>query len=376
MRILYVAPMNSIHAARWVGYFTRAGLDVHVVNVGTDDHTRIRGAVYHDGLSRPDVEGGLMQQFLYGYRPFRRGMMDLLSRSHPDIVHVHGINIYACIVKCCGFRPVVATAWGSEVLVKPRLSIKYHLIVRLALSMVDQITCDGENSRRRMIELGASPSAIEIIYFGTDVERFRPGQRDRGLGEELRFSPETRLVISLRSLWPIYDVATLIRAIPDVLRVSRKTGFVVVGEGPERPTLERLASELGVTAYIRFVGRLSSADVERYVASCDIYVSTALSDAGLAVSTAEAMASGVPPVVSDFGDNGDWIENGVTGYLFPLGDETVLAERIIQLLGDPEARRAIGLRARQAIEQRSNWRDEMTKAMRLYEQVASNRAAV
>ena len=185
------------------------------------------------------------------------------------------------------------------------------------------------------------------------------------------FSPGTRLVVSLRALRPIYDVATLIRAIPEVVRAALPVGFVIVGDGSERPGLERLCTELGVQEYTRFVGRLSNADLQRYTASADIYVSTSLSDAGIAASTAEAMACSVPPVVSDFGDNGDWIENGVTGYLFPLRDAAALGSRIIQLLGDPAEARAIGARARQVIARRNNWQQEMAKVMGLYERVAS-----
>ena len=371
MRILYVAAMNSIHAVRWIEYFTRAGLDVHVVNVGTEDHDRIAGAAYHDGLTRPGTEGSVIRQYLRAYRPFKRGMESLLADVRPDIVHVHGISIYAYIVKRCGFRPVVATAWGSDVLVAPGESLKYRVIVRKALAAVDLLTCDAEHIKERMIEQGAARDAIEIVYFGTDLEQFNPAKRDQSLAEQLGFSPETRLVVSLRALRPIYDVATLIRAIPEVVRAALPVGFVIVGDGSERPGLERLCTELGVQEYTRFVGRLSNADLQRYTASADIYVSTSLSDAGIAASTAEAMACSVPPVVSDFGDNGDWIENGVTGYLFPLRDAAALGSRIIQLLGDPAEARAIGARARQVIARRNNWQQEMAKVMGLYERVAS-----
>ena len=190
MRILYVAAMNSIHAVRWIEYFTRAGLDVHVVNVGTEDHDRIAGAAYHDGLTRPGTEGSVIRQYLRAYRPFKRGMESLLADLRPDIVHVHGISIYAYIVKRCGFRPVVATAWGSDVLVAPGESLKYRVIVRKALASVDLLTCDAEHMKERMIEQGAARDAIEIVYFGTDLEQFNPAKRDQSLAEQLGFSPE------------------------------------------------------------------------------------------------------------------------------------------------------------------------------------------
>ena len=370
MRILYIAPMNSIHSVRWVEYFTRAGLDVHVVNVGLEDHDRIAGVTYHEDLNRPSSDGGLARQFWRAYRPFKRDMKRLLADVQPGLVHAHGINIYAYIVKRCGFSPVIATAWGSDVLITPRESLKHRIIVRRVLATADLITCDAEHIKQSMIKQGATRREIEIVCFGTDVEHFSPAKRDPHLAEQLGFRPDTRLVISLRALRPIYDVATLIRAIPDVVRESHSVGFVIVGDGSERARLEQLCAELGVQAYTRFVGRLANADLQRYTASADIYVSTSLSDAGIAASTSEAMASEVPSVVSDFGNNGDWIENGVTGYLFPLSDVAALAGRIAQLLNDPEAGRAMGARARKVIEKNNNWHQEMAKVMRLYSRIA------
>ena len=370
MRILYVAAMNNIHAVRWIEHFAGAGLDVHVVNVGLDQHQRVAGANYHDHLTRPSTAGGIVRQFWSAYRPFLRGMRRTLDAVKPHLVHVHGISVYAYIVKQCGFRPVVATAWGSDVLINPRESLKRRLIVRRSLAAADVITCSGEHIKQSMIKLGAVREAIEMVNFGTDVEQFSPAKRDPGLAQQLGFAPGTRLVLSTRMLRPIYDVATLIRAIPAVVRRRPLVGFVIVGDGSECARLKRLCTELGVQAHTRFVGCLSHADMPPYAASADVYVSTSLSDAGLAVSTAEAMASAVPPVVSDFGNNGDWIENGVTGYLFPLRDASALADRIVQLLEDPSGAQEIGVRARHLIETRSNWRQEMAKVMRLYERIA------
>ncbi len=364
--------MNSIHSVRWIEYFARIGINVHVVNVGTPDHVPITGATYHEGVTRPEVKGSVIQQYLRAYRPFKQAIGELLERVQPDIVHVHAISIYAYIVKRCGFNPVVATAWGSEVLVDPGRSLKYRLVVRRTLASVDLITCDADHIKEHMVKLGASRDNIEIVYFGTDVAQFCPEKHDPLLSEQLGFSPGTRLVVSLRSLHsPIYDIGTLIRAIPKVMRNQHKVGFVIVGDGEERQSLERLCNETGVQEYTRFVGRLSNEDLQRFTASADVYVSTSLSDAGIAASTAEAMACEVPSVVTDFGNNGDWIQNDVTGYLFPLRDSSALADRIIQILQDPEHGQAMGARARKIIEARNNWESEMSKVMRIYKRITS-----
>ncbi len=365
--------MSTIHATRWIEYFVAAGVDVHVVNVGLEEHDRIESVTYHD-IDRVPSGGGVVTQFFRGYRPFRQAMSRLLATLEPDLVHVHGISIYAYIVRRSGGRRIMATAWGSEVLIDPNTSWKYRLFVRRALRAATMITCDADHIKDRMTSLGARRDSIELVYFGTDIEKFSPEKRDDRLAEELGFPPATRIVLSLRALRPIYDIQTLIRAVPAMVANCSPVAIVIVGDGPERPALEQLAGELGVDRHIRFVGRLDDAALQRFTASADVYVSTALSDAGLAASTAEAMACAVPPVVSDFGNNRDWIEPGATGHLFSLRDHDALSRKVCDLLTDRDSARAMGERARDVIATRNNWKLEMGKVMDLYQRLSEHSA--
>ncbi len=98
----------------------------------------------------------------------------------------------------------------------------------------------------------------------------------------------------------------------------------------------------------------------------DVYVSTSLSDAGLAASTAEAMACGLPVVITDFGDNRKWIEDGESGFIVPLKDPKALAEKIIYLLKNKDIRREFGMRNRKIIEEKNNYYREMEKMENSY----------
>jgi glycosyltransferase involved in cell wall biosynthesis len=98
-------------------------------------------------------------------------------------------------------------------------------------------------------------------------------------------------------------------------------------------------------------------------------VSTSLSDAGIAASTAEAMACGLPVVITDFGDNGRWVKNGEGGFLFRPGDHEALAQAIVWLLTHEGARSAFGRVNRTTIEQHNDYEKEMAKMERLYEEL-------
>ena len=111
----------------------------------------------------------------------------------------------------------------------------------------------------------------------------------------------------------------------------------------------------------RTVSGIPHDELPRYLTSANIFVSTALSDAGLAASTVEAMDCGLPVVITDSGDNRKWVEDGVNGFIIPLKDPKTLAEKIIYLLKNPDVGKEFGMRNRKIIEERNDYYKEMKK---------------
>jgi glycosyltransferase involved in cell wall biosynthesis len=101
----------------------------------------------------------------------------------------------------------------------------------------------------------------------------------------------------------------------------------------------------------------------------DVYVSTSLSDAGIAASTAEAMACGLPVIVTDVADNRDWVEDGDNGFVIPVKSPKLLAEKIIYLLKNENIRKKFGKSGRKIIEERNNYYKEMEKMENIYEKL-------
>lgn len=290
----------------------------------------------------------------------------ILRKKQPDILHAHQVTACGFWAALSWFHPFVLTAWGSDIVVQTKQSrlIKWKAV--FALKKAELITCDADHMVDRIEELGVSREKTRVIYFGVDTRKFSATQTDPALRERLHVPADSPLVISLRSLAPIYDLESLIKAVPLVLKDVPGATFIVAGGGEQRAYLEELATTLGVGGSVRFVGALSNTEMPRYLASSDVYVSTSLSDAGLAASTAEAMASQLPVVITDFGDNHQWVKEGEGGYLVPLKSPALLAERIVHLLRHDDVRRAFGQFNRAVIEERNDYYKEMGKVESLY----------
>jgi len=290
----------------------------------------------------------------------------LIKEIKPDVLHVHYAVGYGLLGALSGFHPFVLSVWGSDILVAPKQSKIYKLTVELAIRMADIIHCDADHIIAPLIKLGANLEKIKLIYFGVDTQKFKLIQGKEKLRRELGIF-DSPTVISLRNLEPIYNVETLINSIPMVSKEIPEAKFLIVGGGSQEAKLKEQAKSLDIFQSVKFTGRIPNDELPEYLNSADIYVSTSLSDAGLAASTAEAMACGLPVIITDFGDNKKWVEDGTNGFLIPLKDPEALASKIIALIRNKEVREKFGRINRQIIEERNDWQKEMRKVEELYQ---------
>ncbi|MBI4088160.1 glycosyltransferase family 4 protein [Candidatus Kaiserbacteria bacterium] len=236
------------------------------------------------------------------------------------------------------------------------------------LKRADLVTCNGQTLFDEMTKLGVSPSRIRFIYWGTDIEKFRPGPRNEKLREKLGIFGAP-LVISLRNLEPAYDVGTLVRAIPAVLKEVGEAKFLIAGSGSQRKKLKELAQRLNVAGSVRFTGWLPEDELPDYLNSSDVYVSTSLSDGDLSQSTQQAMACEVPVVTTSLAVNEKRIRDGYNGLLVPLQNHALLAEKIVTLLNNEKLRITLGRAGREVIAADLNYFKNMREAENLYREL-------
>jgi glycosyltransferase involved in cell wall biosynthesis len=162
-----------------------------------------------------------------------------------------------------------------------------------------------------------------------------------------------------------YNIECLIRAIPVIIESYGNAKFIIKGTGPLEGYLKRLVEKLNISKHVRFVGLVPYDEVAQYLCASDIYVSTCFVDS-TSVSLLEAMACGLPPVVTDILGNREWIENGENGFLFPPKNPTALAEKVIQLIENQSLRKRFGERCFQIIKRRAIWEKCVSKMEAIY----------
>jgi len=341
---------------KWVRFFAERGYDVYL-------------ATFNETSQIEGVKVRKLRYFSKLAYPFRiAAVKSAVKEIDPDILHAHYVSHYGVYGALTGFKPFVVTAWGSDVFIDPKKSMAKKYFVKYALKKADLITTNSNSALRTILSFGVDEEKVKLVVHGVDLRLFHPIENNEDLKEELCVKRNYQVVISTRNLEPAYDVDTLIKAIPYVIDECPNTFFLIVGDGTLRRQLEELAYKLGVTENARFVGSVSNREMPKFLGVSDIYVSASLSDTR-SVSLLEAMANELPVVVTDIDGNKECVKEGVNGFLFSKGDFKALAEKIVYLLGDEDARRRFGVISRRYVEKEGNYEKEMRKMEKLYEEL-------
>ncbi|MHC1576171.1 MAG: glycosyltransferase, partial [Methanosarcinaceae archaeon] len=285
MKICLIADATSIHTQRWANYFVQQGEDVHLITYEFPQ-TEISGVEVH-------VIRSLSNSLYLAFIPRHLKMLLLIRKLKPDIVHAHFISKFGFHAAFLGFRPLVMTAWGDDILIIPYWSKLLWYFTKITLKKADLIYAVSEDMAEKIISnFGISPDTVKVVPFGVDIEMFQPVTKEK--------ISDTIIVLSNRSFFDVYNIETLINAIPLVIEKNKMVRFLIKGSGPQEGSLKKLADELDICEYVTFVGWTEYKDMPNYLHDCDIYVSTAVSD-GTPVSVLEAMACQKLCIVTDVG---------------------------------------------------------------------------
>lgn len=192
---------------------------------------------------------------------------------------------------------------------------------------------------------------VRVIPNGVDTDRFAPAPYSTEVRDALGVDTSTPLVGILAALRPEKNHELFLAVADRVRRSIPEARFVVIGEGPERATIERILEERDLTDAVHLLGNRD--DVPAVLAALDVLMLTSHNEAN-PVSILEAMSCGVPVVATDVGSVSDSVQEGRTGFLAPAGDEVRLTQRVLELLDEPLHAMSLGDAGRERVIERSS----------------------
>lgn len=281
-----------------------------------------------------------------------QSLRTLLKHEKIDVLHTH--NTYphfygAMAARWAGVRTIINTQHGRGC----GAGWKSLWQFRLANRLTSRIVGVSEDATRLCQEQDpGSAGRMQCIWNGIDIDRFQFTGPQPG-----------PVAISVARLSPEKDYPTLLRAIRKVVVVHPGFRLKLVGDGSERPLLERLAAELRIEKHVEFLGERK--DVNELLKTAGFYVSSSKTE-GISLTLLEAMAVGLPIVTTAVGGSPEIVLDGVTGTLVPPMDPDALASGIIEMIDRHEEWQHMGEIARLRIEQNFSVRNMVANYERLY----------
>ncbi len=308
-------------------------------------------AVFLRGLRVPRAD----RVFRHDY-PVTPGILRALESARPDVVVVSGWSTFAAQVAIawCRLRriPYVLLSESHDEGPRPgwRRTVKGAVVPPIVRGAAGVLVA-GTLARRSLIARGAQPERVRVFANTIDIEALgrradRLAPRREDLRAELGAEPDDVIVLSVARLGAEKAHDVLIRAVAET--GDPRLILVLVGEGPERERLVRLAAELA--ARVVFSGDRPWEDVVECYVAADIFALLSERETWGVVAN-EAAASGLPLVLSDrVGAAHDLLIDGENGYLVPVGDVTAAANAFRRLAADPEGRAQMGSRSRELVQ--------------------------
>ncbi len=268
---------------------------------------------------------------------------DLARSVSADVIHAHGYkaDLYTWAALRRASIPIVSTCHNWIETTAPLRA--YGLIDRRVLRSFAAVIAVSHDVQRQLLSAGVAPDRVTLIPNGVDIRPF------------LAHSPTSRLQQTASPLTVGFvgrlshekGADLFLQAAARALKDHPLTRFQIIGDGPDRQTLEQLAQTLHIDQHVTFLGRKD--DMPGVYASLDLLVSSSRQE-GLPMSLLEAMAARLPIVATAVGEVPSLIRSHQTGLLVPPSDVDAIAEAMNTLLADAPLRQQLGANARHLVE--------------------------
>ncbi len=244
-------------------------------------------------------------------------------------------------------KPILMKISGSSIITMMRESWLGRLELRWLQQWAYRVMILNPGMAMEADAAGFPPEQLFWMPNPVDVEQFCPGDPLGKFRQKTAIPEDAPVALFVGRLAPEKELASLVGAFAQV--PSRTLAhLVLVGDGPERGTLEALTKKLTLDGRIHFVGRCGPDEVREWLRASDVFVLPS-SNEGFSCSLLEAMSMGLPPVVSDIPANTQLVQDGKNGLIVKLRDQGEIAGALMRLFSDAALRRTLGAAARQSV---------------------------
>ncbi|MGR9037608.1 MAG: glycosyltransferase family 4 protein [Gammaproteobacteria bacterium] len=326
LRLAYVVnvfpKLSETFIASELAELRRRGVDVRILSLRSpDDEPR------HDIVE----SAGLLDYTSYDLSQFKHVLRDF----QPQLIHAHFARQATSCARDLSAElglPFTFTAHRYDIYDKAPPDFADRAAAAAAL-----ITVSDANARYIESTFGVPFNHMHIIPCGVDTDRFAPAERPD--------SDPSPVILCVARLKPVKNQELLLRACARLKSLGIQFRCVLVGDGPTRDNLLSEVAKLGLESCVELAGPADQSGVLRWLQQATVSVLSSHSE-GMPVCLMEAAACGLPAVATSVSGVPELIEDGVTGFVVPTGDEAALATALAKVIGNKDLAVRMGKAAR------------------------------
>lgn len=297
-------------------------------------------------------EVSIPQYPLFQYQPYELALssklVDMVKLYKIEILHVHYAIPHAYagymakkMLETEGiFLPMVTTLHGTDITLVGNHPF-YKPAVTFSINKSDVVTAVSQSLKDDTLRLFDITNEIDVVPNFIDLEKFNHTFTD--CQREMMAEPEEKIITHISNMRPV-------KRIPDIMEVFDRihskipAKLILVGDGPEKASAEKMAREKGLEEKVIFLG--NSSEIDKILCFSDLFLLTSEKES-FGLAALEAMASGVPVISSNTGGLPEVNKHGVSGFLSTIGDVEDMASNALKILADPDTLQKFKKQARE-----------------------------
>lgn len=362
MKILFLAPANSIHTVRWVNALAERGHQV--VLASKKDHQEKKDIIQKRVRVIYLPFTGTKGYYLNGIV-----LHSICKKEKFDVVNVHYASGYGTLARVSRLPEIILNVWGSDVYEFPYQSKLKEIILRRNLVYAAKLVSTSHSMAKQTERFLTKKKKIGVIPFGVDIQNFKMKYR-KEVERDADIKKRSFVFGMVKMLSPKYGVSTVIEAFGAFLQKlqEKERGEVrleIYGKGELLEELKTLAIKLDIEKQVYFGGYVENKKVPSLLNQMDVFLLGSKSES-FGVAAVEAMSCGLPVIATRASGFQEVVEDGKTGFLVPVGDFEEMAERMFQLYHDAKLRRSLGVAGRQRVKKLYDWDKNVDAMIKIY----------
>lgn len=353
-KIMFISAANSVHTVKWVNALSKF-YEIHLVYCSNHEQqeNKIDKSVILHKLKYPSPLGYYLNCF---------EIKKICKKINPDLTNVHYASGYGTLARVAKIPCDILSIWGSDIYEFPKKSKINFKILKKNLEYAKNI--GSTSSIMADVCKKTYPNLSKNFYivpFGVNIQKFK---KDTTIEKDKNI---IRLGI-VKSLKPIYGIEYAIKAMKNLVQIDERYVLDIYGDGIEKENLENLIRDNSLENNVKLFGKIKNEELPKVLNKLDVFCATSISES-FGVSIVEAMAVGLPVVVTDADGFLEVTNYGETGIIVPKKNEIKLSEELHKLVNNKEKMTELSIKGRKRVEEFYDFDKNVMLMKKVYEEI-------